>query len=154
MRMHIDQLMTTNVVTVGADDSVNRAAQLMWDHDVGYLPVVDDDGHAIAAITDRDICMAAFTQGKSLAQIPVRSAMSLTLAYVRLGAPLDVAEELMRVRQLNRLPVLDAQNHVVGVVSLKDLARVSEQRGGPSAKEVVHVLSGIARGPSEAIAAE
>lgn len=154
MRMHIDQVMTANVVTVGPDDDVNRAAQLMRDHDVGYLPVVDDDGHAIAAITDRDICMAAFTQGKPLAQIPVRSAMSLTLAYVRLGAPLDVAEELMRVRQLNRLPVLDAQNHVVGVVSLKDLARVSERRGGPSAKDVVHVLSGIARGPSEAIAAE
>jgi CBS domain-containing protein len=153
MRMHIDRVMSKNVITIGADESINRAAELMWNHDVGYLPVVDAEGRVIAAITDRDVCMAAFTQGKPLHAIPVRSAMSLTLAYVRPDAPLDVAEELMRQRQLNRLPVIDADDRAVGVVSLKDLARVSEQRGGPSAKEVVHVLGGIARPPSETMAA-
>lgn len=144
MRMHIEEVMSTNVITVGADESANRAAELMWNHDVGYLPVVDHEGHVIAAITDRDICMAAFTQGKPLHEITVRSAMSRTLVYVRPNAALDVAEELMRDSQLNRLPVMDGDNRAVGVVSLKDLARVSERRGGPAPKAVVHVLTAIA----------
>jgi CBS domain-containing protein len=152
--MHIEQVMSPNVITVGADESVNRAAELMWNRDVGYLPVVDTDGRVIAAITDRDVCMAAFTQGKPLQHITVRSAMSLTLVYVRPNAPLDVAEDLMRTNQLNRLPVIDADNRPVGVVSLKDLARVSERRGGPPAKNVVHVLAAIAHPPNGLHAAQ
>ena len=64
--MKVSQLMTKDVATCRADEPVSRAAQIMWDHDCGCVPVVDDAGHIQGMITDRDICMAAFTQGKRL----------------------------------------------------------------------------------------
>src|SRR5687767_12489389 len=74
--MHVEKLMTTEVTTCSADDPLQRPAQLMWESDRGFLPVVDSERRVIGVITDRDICMAAYTKGVPLGGASVSSAMS------------------------------------------------------------------------------
>lgn len=124
----------------------------MWDNDCGSVPVVDEAGSAIAMITDRDICMAAYTQGRALGEISVASAMSSGLVAVHETDELEVAEALMREHQVRRLPVIDAKRRPVGVVSLSDLARQSQTaRGvanGADPKLVTGTLAAICAPPS------
>ena len=62
--MHVESLMTRTGVTSGAEDSLASAARRMWDRDCGCLPVVDTHHRVVGMITDRDVCMAAYTTGK------------------------------------------------------------------------------------------
>jgi CBS domain-containing protein len=134
--MNVSQIMSRNVETCRPEDSLSEAAGKMWDHDVGALPVVGTDGQLCAMITDRDISMAAYTQGKSLHDIPVAVAMSRQISSCRPGDSLIQAEEIMRSRQVRRLPVLDASGNLVGLVSLNDLARESEREVGRKGREL------------------
>src|SRR5512144_3062592 len=74
--MNVDQLMKRSVRSCQQEDSLDWAAQTMWEADCGCLPVVDGDGRLLAVITDRDICMAAHFQGGPLYALKVKSAMS------------------------------------------------------------------------------
>lgn len=121
-------IMSRNPITCGQDDPTSAVAQRMWEHDIGALPVVDGAGRAIGMITDRDIAMAAYIQGKPLDQITVRSAMSNQLRSVRPDAPVTEAEQLMQQHQIRRIAVVDDGGRPVGMLSLNDLAR----RAGPS----------------------
>ncbi|MCI0617634.1 CBS domain-containing protein, partial [bacterium] len=67
--MKVEQLMTGNVHVCHPQDTLSTAAEKMWTYDIGCLPVMDDSEQPIGMITDRDICMAAYTQGRSLAEI-------------------------------------------------------------------------------------
>jgi CBS domain-containing protein len=69
--MNISQLMNRNVATCRPEDNLAIAAGKMWDRDVGCLPVVGADGSVVGMITDRDVCMGAYTQGRPLHEIPV-----------------------------------------------------------------------------------
>jgi len=144
--MLVKEGMTTEVWTVGAGATLDDAARLMWDHDIGAVPVVDDQGNAIGMITDRDICMAAYTQGKPLHELAVAPVMATQLITCRADDPISRAEELMRTGQVRRLPVLDGSNQVIGMFSLNDLARVARRTGGRNgvkADEVTVVLADI-----------
>jgi CBS domain-containing protein len=115
--------MTTGVDTCRPYDSVSEAARIMWEQDCGAVPVVDGDGVALAMLTDRDVCMAAFTQGRPLTEIRVSSAMSQTLWSCRPEDDLLQAEAKMRSHRVRRLPVVDSERRLVGILSLSDLAR-------------------------------
>jgi CBS-domain-containing membrane protein len=94
----------------------------LWDHDIGALPVVDEAGLPIAMITDRDVAVAAYTQGQPPHQIRVHSAMSKAAFTTRIGDSLADAERLMRNHQVRRLPVVDESSRLVGVLSWSDVA--------------------------------
>ena len=125
--MKVEQIMTHQVLACGPDDTVDVPARIMWEQDCGCVPVVNalDDGgpEVMGMITDRDICMAAYTQGQSLGEIPVATAMSAALCSCHPSDPVDLALKILQTNQLHRLPVVDAQNHLVGVISLADIAR-------------------------------
>jgi CBS domain-containing protein len=121
--MKVSELMTKNVVTCRSDQPLHHAAQVMWDHDCGCVPVVDDSDRLQGMITDRDVCMAALMQGKSLSEIPIASAMSRTIQTCSSNDDVEKAAELMRMRQVRRIPVIDGQGRVAGVLSLGDIAR-------------------------------
>ncbi|HEY0713179.1 MAG TPA: CBS domain-containing protein [Polyangia bacterium] len=129
--MKVEQLMNRNVCTCLPSDTLATAAGRMWDLDIGSLPVVNEDGSVAGMITDRDICMAAYTQGRPLADIPVARAMSKVAYSCRPTADVAEAEEIMRTRQVRRLPVISALGELVGIVSLNDLAH---EAGKPSSK--------------------
>jgi CBS domain-containing protein len=123
--VRVDQFMSSPVFTCSVRDDLNAAVALMWDHDCGVVPVVDDEGRLVGVVTDRDACMAAYTQGKPLREIAIDTVMSRQLATCRAEDPISLAEELMQAHQLRRIPVVDADNRPIGLLSVNDLARNS-----------------------------
>ena len=143
--MEVGELMTRKVFSCAPDDSLSQAARLMWDHDVGCVPVVDDQGRALAMVTDRDVCMASYLTGKRLADLSAGSAMSRNLVRCKETDGAETAEELMRASQVRRLPVVDAAGKLVGIISLNDLARASvDVRGRPKAVELQRMVTTLA----------
>jgi CBS domain-containing protein len=151
--MKVEEIMSTRVETVRMSDSLERAAQLMWEADCGVLPVIDDETHVVGLITDRDICMASYTQGKPLWQMMVSSACSRKVYACRLNDSLQIVENLMRVAQVRRLPVVDESGLLWGMVSLGDLAQHVHRGGGApdglSYASVALTLAAISQPPSE-----
>lgn len=131
-------------------EPLNAAAKIMWDHDCGFVPVVDAGERVVGVITDRDICMAAYTQGLPLHQIPIERVMSLAVQTCRPKDPVAAAEATMRSQRIRRLPVVDNAGRLVGVLALNDIARRAVPRGSPrkdaiSGEEVVETLAAICR---------
>lgn len=125
--MRAQDLMSHPAVTCQVNDPLSIAANLMWTHDCGALPVVRDDGKLAGMITDRDICMAALTQGRRLDEILVNAAMA---QHVITASPTDAiidVEERMAEHQVRRVPVIDAERRPLGVLSTNDLAIESAQ---------------------------
>ncbi len=142
--MHVEQLMTRSIKTCGPSDSLAQVASIMWDHDCGVVPVVDDEHRVLAMITDRDICMAAYTQGRPLSEISVASAASSNLYVTRPQESLRDAEETMRIHKVRRLPVIDDHGRLVGLLSTNDLIRRAGHRTGDlGANEVARTLGAI-----------
>jgi len=122
--MKVSELMVKDVITCGDTALLGEIARLMWEHDIGFIPVISSENGTLAGvITDRDGFLAAYFQGKPLWHIPVRSAMSTRIATCPPEADVENAERLMREFQVHRLPVVTKDGKLVGVVSLNDLAR-------------------------------
>jgi len=140
---------------------LEAAGKAMWDHEGGAGPVIDHEGKPIAMITDRDVAMASYTQGKPLYALPVSLAMSKKLVACRASEPIATAEALMRSQQIRRLPVVDDDGFVVGILSLSDIAMHGHAKRkhaafrdelGPEA--IATTLSAICARPPAAMAAE
>jgi CBS domain-containing protein len=134
--MRIRDLMTTQVASVRSADSAAVAARLMWDCDCGAVPVVDDEGHAIAVITDRDICMAALMRDRAPSAIPVSEAMSRDLQSCGPDDDVSTAEQVMRTHQIRRIPIVDRDRRPVGLLSLADIVRATDRKKGRAPREV------------------
>lgn len=128
--MFIRDVMSTDAKCCVASDTADRAARLMWKHDIGAIPVVDDSGRPIAMITDRDIAMAAHHGRRRLDQIAVRDCMSRQLWACAPDDAIAQVERLMADRQVHRLPVVE-KGKLAGVVTLNDIARAA----GPKAPQ-------------------
>ena len=126
---HVADVMSTHLVSCHMNDSMNRAAQLMWEQDCGCLPIVDAEMHVMGIITDRDICMATYTQGKLLTDLCVSLACTKEVQTCKATDSLAFAEELMTNAQVRRLPVLDDYGALVGLVSIADLAKHMPHKG-------------------------
>jgi CBS domain-containing protein len=121
--MKVSELMTTDVATCPVADSLNRAARIMWERRCGSVPVVDEGGRVVGMVTDRDLSMAAYTQGRRLDDITVSLVMSHPVWTCPASATAEEAEGLMMAHGVHRLVVLDAEGHLRGVISLDDIAR-------------------------------
>lgn len=143
--MRVQGIMSNPVVTCRPQDCVSVAAQLMWDRDCGSIPVVSDEGRLVGILTDRDVCMAAFTTGSRLSEIGVADVMAQHVVCCEPEDPLEDAEQLMRERQIGRLVVVDRQGAPVGVLSLGDIARyaLSSQSRDIIEHQVVTTLAAI-----------
>jgi CBS domain-containing protein len=144
----VEQIMTKDVRSCRRSASLNEAAQVMWERDCGFVPVIEDDGTGtlVGVITDRDICMAAYTQGKRLSEIGLAGVMRRAVQTCRSDDELGRAEATMCGARVRRLPVVDLSNHVVGVISLSDIARAAgrtARAGRVSQREVGEALAGI-----------
>jgi CBS domain-containing protein len=141
--MKVGDLMTRDVGTCLASDSLNDVARIMWERDCGCVPVVDEGGTVVGMITDRDVCMAAYTQGRRLMYMTVGSAVSKHVVTIGESESLQRAEELMRDAQVRRLPVVDSARRLVGLLSLSDLARHVPEHGNRLGSHVVGALAGV-----------
>ena len=123
--------MTRDVATCGPADSMEKAARLMWERDCGAVPVVGTDGRLVGMVTDRDLCMAALTRERMLSEMPVSDAMSKDVARVRANEGAEAAHGAMREWRVRRVPVVDGEDRVVGIVSLNDLCLAAERGSAP-----------------------
>jgi CBS domain-containing protein len=102
--MKVSDVMTTNVRRCFRSDSLAAAARLMWDHDCGCVPVLNEEGRVVGMLTDRDICMAAFFQGVPIGEIKVSAVMSSRLFDCTADDDLSAAEGIMRERKVLSTP--------------------------------------------------
>jgi CBS-domain-containing membrane protein len=135
--MQVKQIMTRDVKTVRPGDNLDHAARILWENDCGCVPVLDDASRVTGMLTDRDICMAAYFQGRPLRDIQVASAMAGTVFSAKLEDTLVAAEKVMQAQRVRRLPVVDAAGKLTGLLSLNDLAReAARERATRGRKEL------------------
>jgi CBS domain-containing protein len=141
----VEQLMTRAVKVCRIDDTLNRAAQLMWEADCGFIPVIsaNGDGTVLGVVTDRDIAMATYTQGQPPMAIPVSAAMARNVIACHTSDGISQAEALMRDHRVRRLPVLDKNERLAGIISVSDLAREA-QREASSGRRAEVPAQGLA----------
>lgn len=141
--MFVKQIMSQPVAACRVDDRADQAARLMWEADCGAVPVIDSAGCAVAMVTDRDLCMAGYTQGKALHEIEVSSAMSKELQSCGPEDSLELVEQQMMQYQLRRIPVLDAEGRPIGIVSLNDLVRAAtlQHSAAPAGADGLSLIS-------------
>lgn len=158
--IRVQQLMSHQVCVCRPDDSLEKAARLMWEHDIGAVVVVNDACRAVAMLTDRDACMAAYTKGRPLFAIPVREAMSKGVFTVRAEQLIEQAQVVMREHQVRRVPVTDADGRLIGILSQNDLVyeaareRDREMRGRElSPAEITTTVALIGRSRAGELAA-
>jgi CBS domain-containing protein len=121
--MTVKELQTSNVKTVGPDTDLAVVAKLMWDGDCGAVPVVNEERKVIGMITDRDICIAAATRSKPPAEIRASEVMTNHgIHSVKSDDDVRVALRTMRKHRVRRLPVVDQQQRLTGILSINDLA--------------------------------
>jgi len=137
MAKTIHDLMTSNPSTIEADKTVVDAAKLMRDEDAGLIPIVE--GQKLAGtITDRDIAIRVVAEGKDPQSSTVRDVMTSRLVTVDPDQDLDEALRLMAEHQVRRLPVVEEDGKLVGIVAQADIAKhTSDEQTG----EVVQQIS-------------
>ncbi|MET0385906.1 MAG: CBS domain-containing protein [Polyangiales bacterium] len=146
--MHVEELMTRKLFTCDTRDNLARAAQIMWEHDCGCVPIVNGQGKVMGVVTDRDVTMAAYTQGKRLADIPLSDVMSHHVHVCAPDVSIQLAHEIMRQADIRRLPVVDETGALMGLISLSDIILASQQEPSErdrrkGTREVLETLDAI-----------
>ena len=136
MTMKISELMTTEVETIGADQTAREAASFMLRADAGSIPVCDGD-RVIGIITDRDSAVRGVAEGRGPDTL-VGELMSDGIVCAREDEDVQTVAKRMSDEQVRRLPVLDAEDRLCGIVSLGDLSRETR---GEAAKEALEGVS-------------
>jgi CBS domain-containing protein len=138
-------IMHEHPVACAPADSLSRAAQIMWEHDCGAVPVVATEGSVIGIVTDRDICMAAYTRGQPLPAMTVESVMSRLVYTCSPEDSIGHAVRLMAHNRVRRLPVVE-NGKLVGFLSLADIAREVRKSGSNRARAclaLAHLVASI-----------
>lgn len=149
--MKVSEVMTADAAACGPDEMLTCAASLMWQRDCGAVPVVDGDRHVLGVITDRDICMALVSRDALATEIRIKDVMSAEVFVCRADDRVEEALEEMGERRVHRLPVIDDDGILVGMVALSDLfpltTKVTKKKDRLSRKEVLRTLLKITSVP-------
>jgi CBS domain-containing protein len=140
--IRIGALMAEPLHVCSAEDSLARAAQIMWDADCGAVPVVGADGCLCGIITDRDICMAAYTKGIAPGSIRIADVMSRHVHSCSAEDSLEHAIARMADARVRRLPVVSTEGRPIGMISLADIARSATLLGQREGEALVLQLLG------------
>lgn len=131
--MKVSEVMTRDVQTIRPDQPVQQAASFMLSSDAGSIPVTDGD-RLIGMITDRDIAVRGVAKGHG-PDTPVRELMTSDIVCVRIDDDCEEAASKMSEAQVRRLPVIDEQEKLCGIVSLGDLSRETDEETAGQALE-------------------
>jgi len=132
--MQVSEVMTREVCVISPDDTIERAAQLMGQIDAGILPVREND-RLIGMITDRDIAVRGVAEGCG-PNAKVRDIMSQEVKYCFDDAEADDVLENMAEIQVRRMPVVNHDKRLVGIVSITDIAKDEEKEAGEALRDI------------------
>lgn len=119
--MFIQEVMSRNIVCTDPDEKIGVVAKKMKEQDIGALPVCKD-GKLLGIVTDRDIVVRGLTDGLEIIDLSVRQVMSSQPVWTTHTASIEDAVRLMELKQIRRLPVMDREGNLVGMLSLSDIA--------------------------------
>jgi CBS domain-containing protein len=122
--MKINEVMSSNPVCCLASDSAQQVARIMCEENVGSIPVVTDQESRklVGMITDRDLCCSVIANGLDPKVTAIGEFMTLNPVTCRDGENIENCEHLMQQHQIRRMPIVDADEHVIGIVAQADLA--------------------------------
>ena len=140
-RLRCSEIMTRNVKTAAAGSSVGDVAAIMRDGDMGAVPVVDG-GKLIGIVTDRDIVVRGIAEGAG-PETPISNVMTRDLFSVRPDNFVFEAIRLMGDKQVRRLPVIDSNGELKGIIAMADVALETEDE-----REIAETLEEISSGSS------
>ena len=148
--MKVRDLMTTNAAFCRRETNLAAVGALMWEHDCGLIPVLDDKEKVTGVITDRDICIALSTRDRQPSKI---TAGEITTAPAFVCSPDDDIQSAlitMSREKLHRLPVVNRERGLVGILSINDVllhAEKSSKKPGITYDDVVQTLQAICTHP-------
>ena len=120
--MKVEEVMTREAEVCTPETKLAEAAHLMWEGDCGVLPVIEDGGHVVGLITDRDICMASAMNFEPVTEIPVSRIISGEVYACRAEADIRDALKLMQQHRVRRLPVVNDEGVLQGILTMNDVA--------------------------------
>ena len=136
MAKSVNEVMTANPCSIDADKPVSYAAKMMRDEDVGLAPIVEGD-RLIGTVTDRDIAIRVVAEGRDPRDTTVEEVASHDVVSVDPEQELDEALRLMAQHQVRRLPVVEEDGKLVGIVAQADVARsASEKQTGSLVEDI------------------
>jgi CBS domain-containing protein len=138
----LGSLVTEPVYTCSPEDTLARAAQIMWEHDCGAVPVVDAEQRPCGMVTDRDVCMGAYTRGQPLHAVRMSEVMSRHIRSCSVEDSLQHAISTMVEAQVRRVLIVSAEGRLVGILSLGDAVRAATLLGQREAEELAFQLVG------------
>ena len=148
--MRVKELMSTDVKWCRPETDLATVARMMWNADCGIIPVIDDQWCVTGVITDRDICIATATRSLAPARIRVSEAMTRYVTTCSEDADARSALQALKAHRVRRLPVVNRQNRIVGVLSMNDLVRRADGRQGTGVpgEELLETLRVISAHPT------
>jgi CBS domain-containing protein len=146
--MKVQDIMTRDVQCCGPDINLAAAAKMMWDSDCGVLPVLNVEGRVLGVITDRDICVAVATRNKLPSEITVWETVTGKACTCRDTDDVHTALEIMKREKVRRLPVVDEDGFLQGMLSMNDLVLNAEETKAKKApalsyEDVMYTLKAI-----------
>lgn len=140
--MKVSEVMTKSPACCSSDTNLGAAAEIMWNSNCGFLPILSSQQKVVGVITDRDMCMAMATRNRLPGDITVQQVSSGVIHSCKSEDDISAALETMKEKRVRRLPVLDATGKLAGVLSADDLVlhADSEARGALSSEDVVQTL--------------
>ena len=147
--MKVKELMTPNAKAIWLTESLTDAAKLMWENDCGVLPIIKDGRKVIGMITDRDICMAVAMRDTNPAGVSVEEVMTGQVYAVNPEDDVNQALQKMRDHKVRRLPVVNVEGELEGILSMNDVVLNANGAPGDSIKykDVVKTYQAICRHP-------
>jgi len=130
--MKVKEVMTPDAKSVWITQSLADAAKEMWENDCGALPVVKEQ-KVVGMLTDRDICMAGAMRDRNLSQISVEEIMNKEVFAAEIEEDVKQALETMREHKIRRLPVLNAEGALAGIISMNDIVMKAKPPNGKKA---------------------
>lgn len=115
-------IMSSNVKSVSADTTLREVAQIMKDQDSGIVPVIDEDRRLLGVITDRDLVVRALATNKDPRDVRARDVMSSDIEAVTPDEEIRDVLDLMGDKQVRRVPVVDRDDRLLGIISIGDIA--------------------------------
>ena len=153
--MKVKEMMTPNAKAIWLTESLADAAKLMWEGDCGVLPIIKDGRKVIGMITDRDICMAVAMRNTNPSHVSVEEVMTGEVYSVKSEDDIGLALQAMQEHKVRRLPVVNADGELEGILSMNDLALNAKTGKGDlvSFADVVKTYQAICEHPVPAAAA-
>lgn len=150
--MKVKDVMTVDPAAIWITDSLMTAAETMWQNDCGVLPIMKDGKTVVGVITDRDVCMATAMRDRPQSSISVEEVMSGSVYSVTPDDDVHKALELMQEHKVRRLPVVDADGELKGMLSMNDLVLNAKETNGKkkpqlSFQDVVKTYKAICEHP-------